>query len=1732
MNIRGKHRTIRIIDLMAAVILLAGFCGCGSEGETRSRVPAPPPAPPPFQPQAVEVGLGASGQSITLMTTETGGFTLNGEAVSSGDTYTAENGNYTLTLTGDTWTAEFAPNMIDLPLGASGDTVTIVQLETGGYSLGGEMIAADTTYTASNGATYGVGLGPDGPVVVYIPATTTVALGEFGGEITLTLAEDQMTFFLNGEAFASGTVLMSNNRSYTVTMGEDGTWSAEFNVPMPTVGLGGSGHTIMLAQDEAMVWWINPETRLESGDTFTMGDNDYTLRLGTDGTWTATFEPNVIIDALGRSGEVVTATQVESGGYLLPDGMMIGPDSSYAASNGANYRVTLAEDGTLDTVYIPSMATVMLGDFGGEMTLVLEEDQETYTHNGEEFTSGMVVMSNDRSYTVTMGEGGTWSAEFIMPVPTVDLGGSGNTITLTQDEAMVWWLDPETAVADGDTYTMGDNDYTLTLADGTWTATFAPRSMDVGLGSSGESVTLTQVEAGGYMLPDGMMVGEDTTTMSSNGATYGLMMGEDGAYTAMYMPTSQTVMLGELGGTITLVKQENQMNYVMGGETEAFTSGRVLTVGDNDYTVTMGEDGFWSAAYNVVTTTTMLGGSGDMRTLMRAENGDWTIDGDTPVTSGDMYAADGRNYLLTLADGTWTAAFQPPDPVELPLGTSGESVTIHTAEDGSHRIGDRQIAHGASVQAANGNSYTLSLASDGQWAAMYMSTEATVDLGTSGSTVILVRQENGRYTLNGQPFQAGETVLTSDGGEYELRMAPDGMWTAVYRTVKQSVLLGTSGFVTLIRSEDGSWSHDDGAVSHGDRVVGPNGLPYRLEFRNGYWTARVAPESIPISGTPLTATLREDGQGYRVGTSALLPPSGRGTVTVDGAMYHVRKERGRLTGVQFDRGPHGRDAGEANFQVGLATRSARLANSRTILEVGGGEFSIGRLLRNGSASSRGGRFVAGTRNEIRGFRRTAELAIQALGDDRDALAQYLRSTWQRTQNAINALFGRQDIALKTTIKVDEVLEALDAVIEALSSEEAFRAATQIGGDGVLVDAALNQEQARQVYTARQYLSEAILGATGDTRYGAVHTRLLNNATSALSSRPDGAHLGAFAYSTIADTPWSWLLPNSGSATYSGGTTAISGDGRFYRGEIELLVRFGGGTVTGLISNFKNEDGQVWTYLQSGVENIRFPDAVLTSRADWSYPVDSRVTASIDYQPKFFRRSVGVPSSFAGHLLGTGENAGSQAVGVWSVGTPSEGRDYLVGGFGAVREAEGSTDQPVPDDGNRSETTVAPPDTEIGDGVLTLRGTKYGPNLGTTGTPSEWDDEVLLLEDGRRIEETYQIPLTELFSRQGAVSAYLGRNLVDLATEEIRSLREKLVAAIGFDDDSELWRQQRARIWDQINERVRARLFGTADTIPAGRDYLNDSSVSLSDPRKWSNGYPVSRSGEPDDEAALAAVDAVLDALATAATLESALAAGVGGVFTRADGRPVRPVEAEGIAEIWKRSEARIMLSLGSTTYTRFGAWRKQTAPNAWSSYKDRTEANENGPNSFAYSQLPQSRYADLNFPSGGSATYQGETVAVQATTFYRGPVELVARWHADLVGPDEAGLLTAVLRELKNEQGDLLTYSDASDGTARELAIEAILLDGIGIRLDAQNRLFFSDHVPAVARLRFENVREGDVDLTTDPSVTTSIEGKFVGFASDGPRGVIGIWTLLDSGDTKIGTGDMLYGAFGAEVRP
>ncbi len=148
---------------------IAQYVGDGPDG------PGTSPSP-----QAVEVALGSSGSTITLMMTEAGGFTLGGETFAGGEVY-AENGNtYTLTMADGKWSATFVPVVAEVALGTSGDMLTVTMLEDRTYETGGEPLREGDTRAARNGNVYRLSMvnGTWTAVLVSDPPSSTENLGE------------------------------------------------------------------------------------------------------------------------------------------------------------------------------------------------------------------------------------------------------------------------------------------------------------------------------------------------------------------------------------------------------------------------------------------------------------------------------------------------------------------------------------------------------------------------------------------------------------------------------------------------------------------------------------------------------------------------------------------------------------------------------------------------------------------------------------------------------------------------------------------------------------------------------------------------------------------------------------------------------------------------------------------------------------------------------------------------------------------------------------------------------------------------------------------------------------------------------------------------------------------------------------------------------------------------------------------------------------------------------------------------------------------------------------------------------------------------------------------------------------------------------------------------------------------------------------------------------------------
>ena len=165
---------------MALVLLAFGLAGCGSEPAPVVQPPAPPPAPPPFQPQPVEVALGEHGGTVTLMTAEGGGYTLNGEAFAGGEVE-AENGSkYLMALEDDTWTAVFQmADAISVMLGDHGGTAMITKAEDGTYWIGEMEIATGGMVSGENGQMYTLTMDDEGmwSAMWNMPDAVMVTLG-------------------------------------------------------------------------------------------------------------------------------------------------------------------------------------------------------------------------------------------------------------------------------------------------------------------------------------------------------------------------------------------------------------------------------------------------------------------------------------------------------------------------------------------------------------------------------------------------------------------------------------------------------------------------------------------------------------------------------------------------------------------------------------------------------------------------------------------------------------------------------------------------------------------------------------------------------------------------------------------------------------------------------------------------------------------------------------------------------------------------------------------------------------------------------------------------------------------------------------------------------------------------------------------------------------------------------------------------------------------------------------------------------------------------------------------------------------------------------------------------------------------------------------------------------------------------------------------------------------------
>ena len=658
----------------------------------------------------------------------------------------------------------------------------------------------------------------------------------------------------------------------------------------------------------------------------------------------------------------------------------------------------------------------------------------------------------------------------------------------------------------------------------------------------------------------------------------------------------------ESGATVATLMTAEGGGYTLNGE--PFDGGEVESDGKS-YELALVE-GSWVAVFLPESVEVTLGGSDDTITLETAEAGGWTLHGEA-FEAGSLVTEDGRKYDVQMVDGAWTATFQP-QPLEVPLGRSDDSITLEMAEAGGWTLDGEAFEAGPFVT-GDGRMYDVQMV-DGAWKATFQPESVDVMLGRSGDTITLETREAGGWSWEGEPFDVGDREI--NGRPYRFTMT-DGQWRALYTGNVVTAMLGQfGGTVELSQAEDGTWWIDNRRVASPAIYKAANGNRYRLVIDDeGGWTGVFVPVPESIANIPFVAKSREDGSGFDVeGAEASLDMTGSGEFTVGRHTYRVsRDSNGRLAGAIAD------SLATAAYRYPVAVEGQGFSlsgNGESILVNHADddarpdiEVPLSDLVPDGYAEINGQSIVDAVRDYVAAklddFKAWVELAN----------AENASRTYNREKEAIwrevNAelanrldledtdggrdILGSLDIsAVETERREDErdSIEALENAVAALSSKAAFAAALEEGG--IFGDnQAYGASMASEIYSAGTTLTQMTYRAhhTLDLRFGAWRHGTRAKAHEALGS----IESGAYAYSANM-SPTRWVdMPLSGRATFEGLTSGIDTEGELVDGRFTMTANFANRTVEAVLRNLiERESRETWHDGDGYVRLIKLPFA--------------------------------------------------------------------------------------------------------------------------------------------------------------------------------------------------------------------------------------------------------------------------------------------------------------------------------------------------------------------------------------------------------------------------------------------------------------------------------------------------------------------------------------------------------------
>ena len=1176
----------------------------------------------------------------------------------------------------------------------------------------------------------------------------------------------------------------------------------------------------------------------------------------------------------------------------------------------------------------------------------------------------------------------------------------------------------------------------------------------------------------------------------------------------------------------------------------------------------------------------------------------------------------------------------------------------------------------------NGNMYVLTMDAEGKWSAMYQQVMVMVDLGTQGSAELVQAEDMSWWAGTEAVATDGTAEAMANDRTYKL-WHTDGVWSARFEPATMEIK-GTGGVMVFSREDDDMWDVESAgsgmtlAADGAGAITTSAGAMYRVSMMDGMLSG------VRFDGAP-------KGDTVHVTVGLFDSELGGG----DAQLSYIADDRETA----FN---------EANTKLTVAGENISLGDL-----LGDGMASKAKAASDGAQ----GEFVKSAVDTLMDLRTEAELyaKYQAVADDDDARSAFdgrLNSIADRAQDAVDMIFGtntptaaledntatpdvdervallmsKVDIIndgvlpiedtnldangnaltgvdaegyqLSTTdyIRATQTVRGLNRLLDALSSADAFVAATKDGNNGVFEDA-LGEDAARKAFSANKSEYMVYFGTTENTRYGAIalkerksaeftpsddDTTAANEAVTMVEAAAvDGTRfqydgdptdtdddgdtdntadnmevgrVGAFSYATVNDTLRARNLLQTGGAVYTGGTKAATPAGTLYSGDMRIDVNFRQQSVFGRVSDLRDKDNNLWKYLDSDVDTIYLPRQNYNHMTQFGGTggedprrtgtgMFDRATVVYSQSQGFSTRPTEQPDNarFAGRFIGSD---GAEITGTWSLGQPVEDAngedsnsndlDVIFGSYGVTRQ---DSSGPVgPADGTAGGRvkamqllyTTAEDETSIAATFAGEKDTAGILRLGkrSTGGGGDTDNDFLL---------------TRIFAQPDAnpkTTTNKSPTHVSVAVDYIKAQRAIYVIyaeQVGGDSDelTDLANVGRQNAWKKINDHVRKYIFNAAAVMPDLASDQGDNPAVLevkdvTDVQNLSSPlgsyfYPMTRTGRPDDDAALEQIDTVLAAFADKYAFEAALEDHGGGVFdsrpamdrtpdgeTAVDPFPLGSISnpitgarrgAAAAGDIFGRSPSETKLTSLSTAYTRFGVWYRResaTALHAWghggfhASPQDDDENNtgSTSPGSYAYSYLLQSTYRVdrpvATYPSNGLATYEGKTLVHTGNTqTFMGDALIRVTWKAltprdtttDPVTPAVTNSTIVPIFSNFAMLGNLdrLPHNHDDDTTTPVKYVDEITFhaDAAGtlLPLDSGEALGITSDAAVVEIVYTDGTR---IAAESRPTGAT-FNGKFVGSSGDGPLGILGTWKVPGfRGDTS--KANDLTGSFGADL--